>query len=155
MDEMLWVDTSRGIFEVKSFYNFMLERIGHIFPLKAIWRPKAPLKVAFFFWTAAWGSILTVDNLRKRSHVVVNRCCLCKTTGESVNHLLIQCSEARDVWSMLLGAFGLPWVFSKSTVDFLENWKGCTVESRVRDGWRATPLCIWWGVRRERNRRFF
>ncbi|XP_059627693.1 uncharacterized protein LOC132270534 [Cornus florida] len=150
MDEMVWVGSSRGVFEVKSYFS-MVELPGPTFPWKAIWRTKAPLKVAFFSWTTALGSILTTDNLR-RSQVVVNGCYMCKKTGESVNHLLIHCLVARDVF---LVALGIPWVFSESMVDLLESWRGCTVESRVRDAWRATPLCIWWGLWRERNRRYF
>jgi hypothetical protein len=38
--------------------------------------------VAFFAWTAAHGKILTVDNLRRKGMVVVNRCWLCEADGE-------------------------------------------------------------------------
>jgi hypothetical protein len=53
----------------------------------SIWRIKVPLRVAFFTWSAALGKILTMDNLRKRRVIVVDRCCMCKRNGESVDLL--------------------------------------------------------------------
>ena len=35
-----------------------------------IWKPKVPIKVSFFLWSAALGRILTVDNLRILTGVV-------------------------------------------------------------------------------------
>ena len=56
--------TRSGIFEVKSYYQIL--SMGHTphFPWKSIWKVKIPLKVAFFARTAAWGQILTMENLR-------------------------------------------------------------------------------------------
>jgi hypothetical protein len=64
---------------------------AHPFPWKSIWKTKAPLKVAFFAWSVALEKILTLDNLRKRHVIVINRCCMCKRHGESVDHLLLHC----------------------------------------------------------------
>jgi hypothetical protein len=63
----------------------------------------------FFTWTAACGKIPTVDNLRRRGMVVVNRCWLCEADGESVDHLLLHCGGSESfvecllclVWSVL------------------------------------------------------
>jgi hypothetical protein len=48
----------------------------------------------FFAWSAALGKILTVDNLRKMHVIIVDRCCLCKSNEESVDHLLLQFNVA-------------------------------------------------------------
>jgi hypothetical protein len=50
-----------------------------------------PWRLAFFVWFAALGKILTLDNLRTRNVVVVEWCCMCKKSGESIDHLLIHC----------------------------------------------------------------
>jgi hypothetical protein len=39
---------------------------------------------SFFAWSAALGKIFTVDNLRKKHVIIVDRCCLCKSNEESV-----------------------------------------------------------------------
>ena len=87
MDKLWWILSHKGIFDVRSFYKILAYKDNSSFPRKSIWRTKAPLKVAFFAWSAALGKILTMDNLRKRQLIVVNWCCLCKLNGESVDHL--------------------------------------------------------------------
>ena len=72
-------------------------------------------KTAFFSWTAALGRLLTIDNLRKRHLILVDWCCMCKQSGESVDHLLLHCSLAHELWSMVFGLVGwchaVCWIF--------------------------------------------
>ena len=35
---------------------------------------------------------------------------MCKRNGESVDHLFLYCPFAMDLWSMVLGLFGVSWV---------------------------------------------
>jgi hypothetical protein len=62
-----WFPSKKGVFEVKSFYKALSNSANEMFPWKSIWRSKVP----FFGWNAALEKILTHDNLRKRSIVVV------------------------------------------------------------------------------------
>jgi hypothetical protein len=62
---------------------------------------------AFLSWTSSLGKILTMDILRKRGLIVPNWCCMCKRSGESVDHLLLHCFVARELWSMVFGLFGI------------------------------------------------
>ena len=50
-DEVLWVASRSGSFEVKSLYSILSNRGKHSFPWKSIWKLKAPPKMAFFTWT--------------------------------------------------------------------------------------------------------
>jgi hypothetical protein len=43
------------------------------------------------------GNILTLDNLRKRKVIVVDLCCMCKRSEESIDHLLLYCEIAREL----------------------------------------------------------
>jgi hypothetical protein len=81
------------------------------FSWKSIWRVKALLRVFFFFvWTTALGKILMHDNLRWRNIVVVEWCCMRKNSGESIDHLLLHCDVAWDIWSYFYILFGVEWV---------------------------------------------
>jgi hypothetical protein len=59
------------------------------------WRTNAPLRLVFFTWTTSLGKILTLDNLCKRHIIVINWCCTCKKSGETLD-LLLHCDVMRD-----------------------------------------------------------
>ena len=77
------------------------------FPWRMIWQSKVPPRVAFFSWSASLGKILTTDNLRKRRVMVLDWCYMCKRCGESMDHLLLHCSIAWELWSMVFCLFGI------------------------------------------------
>jgi len=109
-DRLVWNPSKKGLFEVRSFYEELIRKDGPSFLWKNIWRVKAPTRVAFFVWSAALGKILTHDNLSKRNVIVIKWCCLCKKSGESIDHLLLHCEIVRDLWSYILILFGVEWV---------------------------------------------
>jgi hypothetical protein len=55
---------------------------------------------------------LTLDDLRKINVIVVEWCYTCKKSEESIDHLLIHCEVARDLWSSLFQLFGVAWVMT-------------------------------------------
>jgi hypothetical protein len=87
-----------------------------------MWRTQAPLRAAFFAWSAALGKILTVDNLRKRHIIIVDKCCLCKRDGESVDHLLLHCDVVSALWNAIFNRFGMPWVMPRRVIDLFACW---------------------------------
>ena len=120
------------------------------FPWKSIWKVKAPLKVAFFAWSATLGKILTTENLTQRGVILVNWWCMCKQDGDSVDQLLLYCSMARELWALALSLFGVHWDMLVRVVDLLTCWKGRFARHNG-DIWNAIPLCITWIIWRERN----
>jgi hypothetical protein len=103
----VWNPSKRGLFEVISYYEVLIRKNGSSFPWKCIWHVKAPTRVAFFVWLAALRKILTHDNLRKRNVVVIEWCCMCKKNGEFIDHLLLHCEVAYDLWSYIFILFGI------------------------------------------------
>jgi hypothetical protein len=93
--------------------------------------------VAFFVWTAAHGRLLTMDNLRKRHICIVGWCCMCKSSGESTDHLLLHCDIAQGLWSLIFCLFGLHWVMPARVVDLLACWMGA---------FRKFCQAVLWGV---------
>ena len=108
-DLMQWKLTKNGVFDICSFYNKLRSHLPIIFPWKGVWKLKAPRRVSFFVWTAAWDRILTGDNLRGRRMTFVDWCIMCRCNGETVDHLLLHCGKAYRLWVWcldLLGFFG-------------------------------------------------
>ena len=59
-----------------------------------------------------------MDNLRKQHVIVVDRCCMCKRNGESVDHLLPYCEVACVLWNAFSNRFGMmSWVMLGWLVD--------------------------------------
>ena len=94
-----------------------------VFPLENHLEIKGPLRVAFFIWTAALGKILTIDNLGLRKLRITDWCFMCKCNGEYVDHLFLHCYIASNLWSTILGLFGVGWVMPKSAVELLDCWQ--------------------------------
>jgi hypothetical protein len=154
VDKLNWVLNRSGLFDTRSYYLALQASTASDFPWKSIWRVKAPRRVIFFVWTAAWGRILTCDNLMRRGFVMVGWCCLCKSSGESVNHLLLHCRVAREVWNFILCAFGVSWVFPKTVSELLSGWHNWWGKKSSRI-WNLVPHCIMWNIWQERNGRIF
>ena len=115
-DKISWVPSCKGKFDVRSFYNILAIKDTSPFPWKSIWCTMAPSRVAFFVWTAVLGNILTFDNLRKGNLIVINKCCLCKLYGETIDYLLLHCEIACSLWYAIFNCFRLLWVMPNSVV---------------------------------------
>jgi hypothetical protein len=122
---------------------------------KIIWKAKVPPRIAFFSWTAALGRLLTIDNLRKRHLIILDWFCMCKQSGESVDHLLLHCFMAQELWSMVFGLFGVHWVMPCHVLHLWDNWQVRCGNSRTMVVWRMVPHCVMWCLWRERNARHF
>ena len=66
-----------------------------------------------------WGKILTGNYLRRRGFTIVDWCCLCLCSEESVDHLLLHCGEVSRLWSFAFRSFGVSWVLPKRVSDLL------------------------------------
>ena len=96
-----------------------------------------------------------IDNLQKRKVWILDWCCMCKYNGELVDHLFLHCLVAMDLWSMVLGLFGVSWVMPKSVVGLLACWQGWFGRHRNDHIWIIVPHCLMWCLWRERNSRCF
>ena len=93
-DRMIWKLSKKGDFDVRSFYDKLRCPLPIIFPWKGIWKVKAPTHVSFFVWSATWEKILIGDILRCRGFDFVDWCIMCRSNGETMNHLLLHCGKA-------------------------------------------------------------
>jgi len=77
-----------------------------------------------------------------------------KKSGESIEHLLLHCEVARNLWSYILTLFGVGWVIPRRVLELLTSWGysfGCGPAKEV---WRLASLCLMWYLWQERNARY-
>ena len=101
-----------------------------------------------------WSGVVYA-NLRKRHICIVEWCCLCKSSGESTDHLLLHCDFVQAFWSLIFCLFGLNWVMPAQVVDLMACWMGAFRKSQVAGIWGLIPSCIMWLIWRERNHCLF
>jgi hypothetical protein len=80
---------------------------------------------------------------------------MCKSTGESVNHLLLHCPTAQELWNLIFTLFGISWVMPRGVDDVLFCWSGSLGNSEFGAIWKAIPHCPMWCLWHEQNTRTF
>ena len=58
---------------------------------------------------------------------MVEWCYMCKKVKEKVDHLLLDCEYASELWSLVFCLFGEQWVMPHRVPDVVACWKGCLV----------------------------
>jgi hypothetical protein len=51
--------------------------------------------------------------------------------------------------------FGVEWVMPRRVLDLLSSWDNSLGRGQVKQVWKLVPLCVMWGLWRERNVRHF
>ena len=141
-DRVVWMTSKSGDSSVKSLYSILEPEDSHLFPCNSIWRVKAPPKVAFFAWEASWAKILTLEQVQRRGYSMANRCFLCLSEVETMDHLLLHCVKTRVLWNLIFSLFGVAWVLSCSVKETLLRWHGAIVGKTRKKAWQLAPLCI-------------
>ena len=90
------------------------------------------------------------DNLRLRGFVVVDLCVMCRCCGETVDHLLLYCEKAHQLWYFAFRSFGVSWVLPITLPNFFFR-----LGKHLSNVWNLVPLCLMWCIWRECNRRTF
>ena len=104
-DRVIWTTSNGGAFSVKSLYSILELEGSSMFPSESIWRVRVPPKIAFFAWEASWGKVLTLKQLQRRGFFLANRCFLCLSKVETVDHLLLHCVKTQVLWNLLFSLF--------------------------------------------------
>ncbi|KAG2726915.1 hypothetical protein I3843_01G131500 [Carya illinoinensis] len=79
---------------------------------------------------------------------------MCKKSGESIDHLLLHCEVAGELWAGILSRTGLNWVMPRSVEEVLACWNRPHNSAQLAAVWMM-PLCLMWCLWSERNERCF
>ena len=105
VDELCSRPSIQKHFEVRCYYKVLATFRVESFPWKSVLMPKISTKVDFFFWVASLRNILTMKNRRKCNIILVSWCYMCKRDEETIDHLLLHCPTARELWDMVFSLF--------------------------------------------------
>lgn len=97
-DEHLWRFEASGKYSSRSAYRIFFTGSTAFEPYARLWRSWAPLRSKLFLWTAIMDRCWTADHLARRGLQHPPACPFCDQHGETIEHILIQCVLAREVW---------------------------------------------------------
>uniref|UniRef100_A0A2N9G3M1 Reverse transcriptase domain-containing protein n=1 Tax=Fagus sylvatica TaxID=28930 RepID=A0A2N9G3M1_FAGSY len=111
-DVLIWFETRNGMYSVKSAYHLLMEakqrneasessntsRERDLW--KGIWEASVPQKIKLFIWKACKGILPTKLNLFRKKVSNSFTCEFCDEEPESVEHVLVECQFAQEVWGL-------------------------------------------------------
>lgn len=121
------MDSNSGKFSIKAFYFFLELEESKPFPVDVVWNPWTLMRMGFFTYEVAWGSILTLDQLKRKGLSLGNRFYMYQRERKFVDHILSHCATTRILWQLVFSLFGIvqvsQWPFFNETVFFLKKKK--------------------------------
>ena len=100
-DTIRWKWTSTGKYSARSVYLMQFQGSHSEIATQQLWSAKAEGKQKLHAWTALQGKVLTADALIKRNWPCNTMCPLCDQEDETIAHITINCSYAKQVWNVM------------------------------------------------------
>jgi hypothetical protein len=140
-DVVRWMWTPDGNYSARSAY-LLMHHGNTTFPgTDLLWGSWAPLRVKLFLWLACRKRVWTADQRLRRGLDTHTICLLCDQENETVDHILVSCSWAKEVWWSSCSWAGC--VCSLNVAQTLQEWWEHMVlaqPARRRSGTSIDPL---------------
>ncbi|WVZ91735.1 hypothetical protein U9M48_037868 [Paspalum notatum var. saurae] len=156
-DQFRWRWTLNGIYTSSSAYQSCFFGSTMMLGAKFIWKSKVPPKVKFFAWLAALDRCWTAVRRHRHGLQDSDTCALCDQESECINHLLLRCSFAREVWFLVLRPVSWHSLIPGPMDSMMSWWSSARkrVHKEFRKGFDALVLLSLWMIWKERNARVF
>lgn len=120
-----------------------------------IWKTWAPLKIKVFLWLAFRKRHWTGDRRRRHGLEARPECFLCDQGSETIDHILVQCPVAKEIWFHILSALGKQCPQPATTT--MRWWRRLRVTFHGEQRARLDSLfaLMSWELWKERNARCF
>jgi hypothetical protein len=120
-----------------------------------VWELWAPLKVKLFLWLAVRRRQWTADRRRRHGLDARDNCFLCDHDSETIDHIVVECSFARQLWFEAAAALGvhLNQQPAGTIVAWWETWRA--LWPNHAKGADSLLALIAWEIWKERNARCF
>ncbi|XVF12875.1 hypothetical protein REPUB_Repub08aG0157600 [Reevesia pubescens] len=159
VDLPYWGFTRNGDFNVSSAYEVVSKTldvaVGDIRNTKWIWQLRCPERVRFFVWLLFHDKLNTNEKRVKKGMATSAACCFCMEAVESIQHVLMECPFALEVWPLMVGNGNLSSFLNKQFHDWVKsNSILSTSHDSSIDGC-ILFVCILWSLWKCRNFRIF
>lgn len=156
-DRFVWKWSADGNYSVSSTYRAFFVGSTALCGAKELWRTKAPPKVKLFFWLALHRILWTSDRRKRPGLQDEDVCALCNQEAETIEHLLLGCVFAKQVWFEILRPLQLQSLVPQQEGNLADWWlhQRRRVDADARPIFDTTLLLIAWTIWKERNDRVF
>ena len=158
-DRPVWAWNRSGKYSAASAYHMMCEGGIKFQAAAAIWKCWAPLGCKIFIWLAILHRLWTPD--RRARHGLqdtTSPCYLCEQEEDTVEHMLMQCVFARQVWHQCFLVAGWSLSMLPTGQDSLQDWRVRSrkrVEKAQRKEFDSFVMLVCWCIWKQRNGRVF
>jgi hypothetical protein len=126
-DLFSWPCDPSGVFSVKATYSRLCEGGVRFSAADGIWKPWAPYKCKIFQWLAVQYRVWTTERRARHGlQATSNACYTCLQDVDALDHILLHCCYAKEVWFWSLRQANLPDVTPTSD-DRLEKSQYCKI----------------------------
>lgn len=116
---------------------------------------KIPQKVSCFVWLVIRRACLTHEVLQRRGIWICPSCYMCGQEAEVNGHLILHYKTTTNLWNMFLHILRVNWIRCSTTSEVLVHWQEIGNQGSKEDWCKGIPACIWWTLRKERNKRYY
>jgi len=149
-----WWLTGSGSYSSKSAYGPFFTGTIIFAPWKWVWKSWGPLRCKFFIWLAIKGRCWTADRLAKRGLPHPSVYPLCDQADETIQHTLVACVFARQVWTAIFHVLGLLPLAPKLVDSRFSSWWCKTIKDvpkEIRKGLNSLIILVAWELWKHRN----
>jgi len=163
-NKLMWLQSPTGEYTTKTGYIAALPNHQPVVPIpqglqnfewkRNVWKLQTAPKIKLFLWKAFHGALPVGDQLRARQIAVEGKCKNCGQP-ESIDHLFLHCSFAKQVWA---SAPVWPSVDYSGNIDLRDEWSNlCSKKNLPPTGLATGALAPWilWQLWKARNNLVF
>lgn len=115
-------------------------------------------KCKFFMWLVTHDRCWTADRLARKGLPHTEQCLLCDQDKEKINHLLLHCVCARQVWFCVLQELHLQALDPNLDASSFDDWwefVNSRVDGLIKKGLNSIIILAAWSLWNHRNRFVF
>jgi hypothetical protein len=102
-DQISWKGAGSGVYTAKSTYEMLCQGSVRWSMSRPVWGSFAPMKCTIFAWLALKYRLWTSDRRARHGlQELPDACYTCLQDKDNVDHMLVLCPYARQVWSRVL-----------------------------------------------------